>query len=199
MTVKLSSGLSTNGTFYYGQQALEAQPVKLDLRNTAPPFDDGTPMYSFRTTYDRVVLLKERDFTRWEQPAERHPSFRSGDAVWRCVFNETTIDGYIYANRTAPSGTLNNTAAAIPTLPKIPYVLKLVEQHMPTGNGAYCDKMRVQGDILIRSTEGQRLLLRLTEAEAEASAAKTELARSVRLRSRQQPGSKSCQCQWMVQ
>jgi hypothetical protein len=198
MTVKLSSGLS-NGTFYYGQQALEAQPVKLDLRDTAPPFDDGTPMYSFRTTYDRIVLLKDRDFTRWEQPAERHPSFRSGDAVWRCVFNETTIDGYVYANRTAPSGTLNNTAAAIQTLPKIPYVLKLVEQHKPSGRGAYCDKMTVQADALTRSAEDQRVLLRLTEPGLEVGAAKTELAKNARFRPRQQLGSKSCQCQWMVQ
>lgn len=197
--VTLGSLPFTNGTVYHGHQSPDVSPVQLKLDSST-----GDLAYHFRTTYDRVVLLKEDDLTTAKmpkpQPDVRHPTFESGESIWRCVFNETVIEGYLYPyQKTAISPGFNGTAATAKKLPKIPYVLKLVEQRMPNGKGPYCEKMKVQEDTLSRVSE-KKIMLNLAEPAAEVAAKKVELIRSARFRSRRQPaGNKYCRCQWMVQ
>jgi hypothetical protein len=198
--IKLGSLPNMNGTLYHGQQAPDVPTVEIKLVSNA----DNALAYHFRTTYNRVVLLKENDLTPAErpkpQPIMRHPTFQSGESIWRCVFNETLIEGYIsYDQKTAASSGLNGTAATVKDLPKIPYVLKLVEQRMPNGKGPYCEKMKVQEGTLSRIS-GEKIMLNLAEPAAEAAAKKVELFRSARFRPRQQASdSNYCRCQWMVQ
>ena len=198
--VTLGSVPSTNGTIYHGHQAPDVQPVELKLMTTS---EIDEPVYHFRTTYNRVVLLKENDLTPAErprpQPAMRHPTFQEGETLWRCIFNETLIEGYIYANKkSAAISTSNSTAVPVRNLSKIPHVLKLVEQRMPNGKGPYCEKMKVQ-DGGVSRTLGEKVMLNLAEPAAEVAAAKTELIRGAKFRVRQQPERNYCRCQWMVQ
>jgi hypothetical protein len=199
--ITLGSVPSTNGTIYQGHQAPDVSPVELKLIDNGSETDG--PVYYFRTTYNRIVLLKENDLTPTDgtrpQPAMRHPTFEPGESLWRCVFNETLIEGYMYPNRKlAASGTSNTTVTTMKTLPKIPHVLKLVEQRMPNGKGPYCEKMNLENGSLSR-LPGEKVMLKLAEPAAEA-AAKGAPVRSSKFRIRQQaPDSNYCRCQWMVQ
>lgn len=199
--ITLGSIPSTNGTMYSGHQAPDVSPVGLRLIDGG--LETDAPVYYFRTTYNRIVLLDENDLTPTDsprpQPAMPQPTFKAGQSLWRCVFNETLIEGYMYPNKkTAASGTSNTTAVTVKALPKIPYVLKLVEQRMPNGKGPYCEKVKLQDGSLSR-LPGEKVMLRLAEPTAEA-AAKAELVPSSKFRTRQQaPDSNYCRCQWMVQ
>jgi hypothetical protein len=195
----------TNGTLYHGHQAPDVSPVELILIAAAASLDSDESMYHFRSTYNRIVLLKESDLSSASrpnpQPIMRHPTFQNGESIWRCMFNETMIEGYVYPNeKTIASSSFNSTTRTVKDLPKIPYMLKLVEQRMPNGKGPYCEKMKVQ-DGKLSKIMGEKVMLGLTEPEAEAqAAAKAELIVSAKLRARQQTAeSNYCRCQWMVQ
>jgi hypothetical protein len=202
--ITLSSVLRTNSTIPYGHQAPDVLPVEVRLvKNANPPDGDG-PAYQFRTTYDRIVLLKENDLIPADKPRPqsmmRHPTFQPGESLWRCTFNETLIEGYMYPNKiSAAVGSLNSTAANMSNLPKFPYVLKLVEQRMPNGKEPYCEKMKLENGALVRISE-EKVILGVAEPAAEVAAAKIELINSARFRARQStPQSSYCRCQWMVQ
>jgi hypothetical protein len=198
--ITLGSVPNSNGTLYHGHQAPDIPPVEVKILTDAS--QEGGVVYRTRTTYDRVVLLRESDLTPGDttsQPTTRHPTFQTGETIWRCVFNETLIEGYMYPNqRTTASASANSTVATMKDLPKVPHVLKLVEQRMPNGKVPYCEKMRFQDGVLVR-LPGDKVTLRLAEPAAEA-AAKAELVQSSKFRARQQtPESSYCRCQWMVQ
>jgi hypothetical protein len=202
--VTLGSLPPTNGTLYHGHQAPDIQPVELRALGDSVASDDRGA-YHFRATYNRVVLLKESDLTPAErprpQPVMRHPTFQAGESLWRCVFNETLIDGYLYPNKkTTAVATTNTTVLTATNLPKIPHVLKLVEQRMPNGKGPFCEKMRLIDGGLVK-VSSEKVMLGLVEPAAEAdAAAEAWSARSVRLRIRQQASERNyCRCQWMVQ
>jgi hypothetical protein len=202
--ITLGSVPSTNDTIYHGHQAPDVSPVQLKLVASSGSADNEGPAYHFRTTYDRVVLLKENDLTPADrprpQPVMRHPTFQPGESLWRCIFNETLIEGYIYSNkRSATTGSLNGTSVNMSNLPKMPYVLKLVEQRMPNGKSPYCEKVKVQEGRLA-TLSSQRVTLSIAEPVAEAAAAKLELVKSARFWIRQPtPERNYCRCQWMVQ
>ncbi|KAH7066537.1 hypothetical protein FB567DRAFT_260630 [Paraphoma chrysanthemicola] len=202
--ITLGSLPPTNGTIYHGHQAPDIQPVELRPVGDAAGVDDQSA-YHFRATYNRIVLLKESDLTPAErprpQPVMRHPTFQAGETLWRCVFNETLMDGYIFPKQnTTAITTTNTTVLAATSLPKIPHVLKLVEQRMPNGKGPYCEKMKVQDGGLVK-IQGEKVMLNLAEPAAEADAtANKGAARTMRFRVRQQAAEKNyCRCQWMVQ
>jgi hypothetical protein len=203
--VTLGAMPDMNGTLYQGHQAPNVLPVELKLVTVAESSGHDGSLYHFRTTYNRIVLLKDSDLSSAEQPRPqpvvRHPTFQNGESLWRCTFNETMIEGYVYPNqKTAATSSFNSTTMTVKDLPKIPYVLKLVEQRIPNGKGPYCEKMKVRDGKLERLTD-QRIMLSLTEPAAEAeAAAKVERAGSARFRVRQQSvESNYCRCQWMVQ
>jgi hypothetical protein len=203
--ITLGSMSRTNGTLYHGHQAPNVSPVELRPINVADSSENDGSLYHFRSTYDRIVLLKESEFSSADQPRPqtvmRHPTFQNGESVWRCTFNETMIEGYIYPKeKTIASSSFNSTTMTVEDLPKIPYVLKLVEQRMPNGKGPYCERMKVQDGQLSRLV-GEKVMLSLTEPDAEVeAAAKVKLVRSASFRVRQQTtDSNYCRCQWMVQ
>ncbi|CAO2652133.1 Nn.00g004160.m01.CDS01 [Neocucurbitaria sp. VM-36] len=197
----------SNQSLYHGHQVPNIPPVEL----TALPNGDSSgagPAYHFSTTYDRVVLLKEDDLTPVEnakaQPLTQHPSFRFGESLWHCVFNDTLLQGYIYINQsTMPDITNNETSVeespGTTRLPKVPYVVKLVEQRVPNGKGPYCEKVKVQQDGSLSSGSG-KIILDLSASASELEASKSELLRSAKFRDRQQtPTANHCRCQWLIQ
>ncbi|KAF2027195.1 hypothetical protein EK21DRAFT_102737 [Setomelanomma holmii] len=198
--VTLGSLPATNGTLYHGHQPPDVQPVELKaLQNVATT--DDRPAYHFRASYNRVVLLRENDLTPPEkprpQPVTGHPAFQAGETAWRCVFNETLIDGYIYPDQKSTAVIQTNMTSTAATLPRMPHVLKLVEQRMPNGKGPYCEKVKVQNGGLVKIS-GQAVVLTLAEPDAEADAA--EKTRRARFQIRQgAPEKQYCRCQWMVQ
>jgi hypothetical protein len=200
--ITLGSMPDMNGTIYHGHQAPNVLPTELRLITGADSPERDGPVYHFRSTYDRIVLLKDSDLLYIDQPQSqpvmRSPIFRNGEWLWRCTFNESMIEGYIYpSQKTAMASSFNSTTMTVKDLPKMPYVLKLVEQRMPNGKGPYCEKMKVQDGKLARLS-GEKVLLKLMEPEAEAEAAAR--IRSARFRARQQEKESSyCRCQWMVQ
>jgi hypothetical protein len=203
--ITLGAMSGTNGSLYHGHQAPIVPPIELKSITIADSSENNGPIYHFRSTYNRIVLLKESEFSSADQPRPqtvmRHPTFQNGESIWRCMFNETMIEGYIYPKeKSVASSSFNSTTMTVKDLPKIPYVLKLVEQRMPNGKGPYCEKMKVQ-DGKLSGLAGEKIMLSLTEPDAEASAAaKVKLVRSARFWTRQQTAeSNYCRCQWMVQ
>ncbi|EAT82953.2 hypothetical protein HBH56_003610 [Parastagonospora nodorum] len=198
--ITLGSVPNSDDTIYHGHQPPEIPPVEVRMLTEASP--DNGPVYHVRTTYDRVVLLNENDLISEDtrtQPIMRHSTFQLGDTLWRCVFNETLIEGYMYPDQqTTASATSNSSATFMQDLVKVPHVLKLVEQRMPNGKAPYCERMRLQEGGLSSLSE-EKVTLRLAEPAAE-TLAKAVLDRSIRFRARQRASeSNFCRCQWMVQ
>ncbi|KAF1833610.1 hypothetical protein BDW02DRAFT_373769 [Decorospora gaudefroyi] len=200
--------LSSNDTIHHGDQVPNIPAIKLlAVRN--PASDDGFA-YHFRTTYNRVVLLKEDDFImtkkRQAQPPTTHPEFSVGESLWRCTFNETLLEGHIYINKPTRSDDTDIeadmvNATATVRLPKVPYTVKLVEERMPNGKTPYCEKMLVGRDGTLVS-DSERMMLNLSDPEAEVSAAllKRKRTKRMELKDRQQgQDSKNCRCQWLMQ
>lgn len=191
-----------NATTYHGHQAPEIRLVAVTPIKTT----DGSEAYHFRTTYDRIVLLKSSDLATdgkpQTQPIMRHPSFNQGETLWRCTFNETVIEGFIYPNKSTINidGTNNNTTT-MPQLPIIPHAMKLVEQRMPNGKGPYCEKVMLSKDGKMPRTSQSKIMLGLAEPSAEVDAAEKELLRSRLFRKARRRASAAnyCSCQWMVQ
>lgn len=197
--VQLASAPSSAGTFYSGHQAPDVQPAELRQAMNA----EG-PIYHFNATYDHVVLLRTNDFTLSDQPIESYSAFKDGDTLWRCVFNQVKVEGCIFVNKKTTAAQPTNTTTQFgqrlePPLLKIPNQIKLVEQRVPNGKGAYCEKMKVQGTSLVLMSNGKQAL-HLADPRAEADAAKPKLTMSTKFRTRQQvPGSNVCGCQWKVE
>lgn len=201
--ITLGSVPATNGTIYHGHQAPNVSPVELRAVSAS---SDSDPVYHFRTSYDRIVLLKQSDLTPSDkprlQPAMRHPTFEQGETLWRCVWNETMIEGYIYPKQqtTNSNYAANSTAPAmVQELPKMPHVLKLVEQRVPGGREPYCEKVRVEEEGLDGIGSGEKVVLKVVETGMDSVAK----VRRVRGTSRRQvvdgSGTANCRCQWMVQ
>lgn len=199
--ITLGAALS-NGSIVHGHQSPDVHPTKLLTLATQ---QDG-PTYYFRTTYDRVVLLKENDLTPAErprpQPVMRHPTFQAGENLWRCVFNETLIEGYIYVNKSTTLQTnttsSNVDASLTATVPNIPYVVKLVEQRVPNGRVPYCEKMTVQSDRTL-SSRSEKVSLHLSKSGAEPRNKAGLHGRKSVWRRQQAESTSYCRCQWMVQ
>jgi hypothetical protein len=201
--ISIGPSMSLNTTLYYGQQPPEIQLT--ELRNISGTGGTEGSAYHFRTTYDRVVLLRENDLAPAGQPRSQpvmgHPAFQVGETLWQCVFNETVLEGYIFPNQnTTTTSPSNGTVAGTFQLPKVPRALKLVEQRMPNGKGPYCERMLVQQNGTLTREKGNRIMLDLADPAADIQAARVKLTRSARFRIRQQAqASNYCRCQWMVQ
>jgi hypothetical protein len=205
--ITLGSATSMNGTLYHGHQAPNVAPVELRAVSTSPPGNHNS-VYHFRTSYDRIVLLKQNDLSPSDnpraQPAMRHPTFETDETLWRCVWNDTMIEGYIYSAQRSTITTMSNSTAPamVQQLPKMPYSLKIVEQRVPEGRQPYCEKVRIGEQGLEGVGSRESVLLRVAEM-GEAGVKNRDVRMRFRQRMRRQVmdggGSASCRCQWMVQ
>lgn len=182
MTLGLPS--TSNRSVHCGQQAPEIGPTALTTLR------DADAQYHFSATYDRTVILREDQFGQEKtasspmQGQPKHTTFMSGQSLWRCTFNDTLLEGFIYTEKDAGSvsSELNATAGARPHLP---YKLRLTEQRLATGSAPYCEKMVVglNGEL-----EGGGASMDLTWAEGQFRSGST-----------QGNSDTSCQCQWIVE
>jgi hypothetical protein len=201
-TMVTIGSFSSSGSRLYGDQVPDIPLVRMQAVGDAAT-DDGIA-YHFRTTYNRVVLLREDDFIlrkeRQAQSPGRQSVFLPGDSLWQCTFNETLIEGYIYVSK--PIGTDVTNMVNVTTtirLPTVPYVVRLIEKRMPNGKAPYCEKMMVESDGSLASSS-ERIMLDPSDPEAEAAASTSEVTKRERAQGRQQEeASNYCRCQWLVE
>jgi hypothetical protein len=201
-TMVTIGSFSSSGSRLYGDQVPDIPLVRMQAVGDAAT-DDGIA-YHFRTTYNRVVLLREDDFIlrkeRQAQSPGRQSVFLPGDSLWQCTFNETLIEGYIYVSK--PIGTDVTNMVNVTTtirLPTVPYVVRLIEKRMPNGKAPYCEKMMVESDGSLASSS-ERIMLDPSDPEAEAAASTSKVTKRERAQGRQQEeASNYCRCQWLVE
>jgi hypothetical protein len=194
--------LPSSGGRLYGDQVPDIPLVRIQAVGDITTTDSLA--YHFRTTYNRIVLLREDDFTqpkdRQAQSTGKQPGVLPGDSIWQCTFNETVIEGYIYVSkptRTYMTDMVNVTATI--RLPTIPYAVRLVEKRIPNGKAPYCEKTMIESDgSLARSSE--RIMLYLSDPEAEAAASTSKVTEREKAQDWQrEETSNYCRCQWLVQ
>jgi hypothetical protein len=194
--------LPSSGSRLYGDQVPDIPLVRMQAVGDAAT-EDGIA-YHFRTTYNRVVLLRKDDFIlpkeRQAQSPGKQSVFLPGVSLWQCTFNETLIEGYIYVSKPIGTDVTNmvNVTATI-RLPTVPYVVRLIEKRMPNGKAPYCEKMMVKSDGSLASSS-ERIMLDPSDPEAEAAASTSKITERERAQGRQQEeASNYCWCQWLVQ
>jgi hypothetical protein len=184
--ITLGLPYTSNRSVHCGQQAPEIGPTALTpLADT----DDG-PQYHFSATYDRTVIIREDQLGQEKaasppmQGQPKHTTFLPGTSLWRCTFNDTKLEGFVYTEKDvepASSGT-NATAGARPHLP---YKLKLTERRVAAGKAPYCEKVTVGLDGGLEESDTMVDL-----ASAEGTSEPDSVADS---------SDASCQCQWIVE
>ncbi|KAF2631364.1 hypothetical protein BU25DRAFT_445527 [Macroventuria anomochaeta] len=183
--VMITLGLpsTSNRSVHCGQQAPEIGPTALTTFNGS---EDG-PQYHFSATYDRTVILREdqlRQEKTYSSPMQgqpKHTTFLPGQSLWRCTFNDTLLEGFIYTKRDGGS-VFNGTDAPSGHLP---HKLKLVEHRLATGSAPYCEKVVVglNGDL---ENGDESVDLKLSDAQSGSGTSQGD-------------SDTSCQCQWIVE
>ena len=177
---------TSNRSVHCGQQAPEIGPTELTTLNG--PSDE--PQYHFSATYERTVILREGQLGQEKLNATpmlgqpKHTRFLPGQSLWRCTFNDTLLEGFIYAQR--EGNVVSNGSYAPPGASShLPYKLKLVEHRVASGSAPYCEKVVVGLDGGLEDS-GDSVDLQLSEAQSGSG-------------SSQGDSDTSCQCQWVVE
>lgn len=180
---------TSNRSVHCGQQAPEIEPTELTVLNSSDLTDDG-PQYHFSATYDRIVILREDQLGSEKmdssplQGTPKHTTFSPGQSLWRCTFNDTLLEGFVYAGQDG-SSVSNVTDSASGASAQLPYRLKLVEHSVATASIPYCEKV-VVGSNGSLGDGGERVELQPSAAQSESG-------------SSQGTAGTSCQCQWLVE
>lgn len=183
MTLGLPS--TANRSVHCGQQAPEIGPTEL---TSVKPTDNG-PQYSFSAIYNRVVILRpdqlgqENISTTPYQGQPKHTVFVPGQSLWRCSFNDTQLDGYVYTRRS------DNTNSSTPNgssgeSSQLPFKVKLVERRAASASAPSCQKVVVKQDGGLEDS-GESVDLQLSKTTSESG-------------SSQGDSDAACQCQWVV-
>lgn len=183
--VTLGLPSSSNRSIHCGQQAPEIEPTALTAVNST---DDG-PHFHFSALYDRTVILREDQLGQERiniSPAQgelKHTNFPPGQSLWRCTFNDTLLEGFLYADKQGDEVS-NTTDAVSGANSHLPYKLELVEHRVASEDAPYCERVVVGvGGGLEES--GERVDLLSSEARSGPGQS-------------QDNADASCQCQWAV-
>ena len=190
----------------YGHQIPELLPSELTRLNDVDS-TKGLVAYYFHATYNHAVLLNEDDFALAETTRSeffmRQTTYQPGESLWQCLFNDALLEGYIYVDQpTTPeitsNGTTINNTTTTPDIPKLPYLIKLIEKRMPNGKEPYCEKVVLEQNNII-SQRSDKIALSLSEPASEPVGLKST---SVRSKVFQQKGQeepyRNCGCQWLI-
>jgi hypothetical protein len=140
--------------------------------------------------YDRTVILRE-DQLGQDKPSStpmqgqpKHTTFLPGQSLWRCTFNDTLLEGFIYAGKDDGSvPEITNTQSGASS--HLPYKLKLVEHRVATGSAPYCERavVSLKGDL---EDSGESVDLKLSEVQPGSGLT-------------QDKADSSCECQWVIE
>lgn len=183
--VTLGLPSTSNRSVHCGQQAPEIGPTVL----TALEGRDAGAQYHFSATYDRTVIMREGQLEQ-EKPSSwpmqgqpKHTNFLPGTSLWRCTFNDTLLEGFLYTEKDAASVSSGSNVTAAATS-RLPYKLKLTERRAAVGSAPYCEKVTVGVDGEL-ADGGASVDLTLAEGGTGSESAEGS-------------SDTSCQCQWVV-
>jgi hypothetical protein len=191
----------------YGIQNPEINTIELTPRVDTEYPNKGAAFY-FRTTYSRTVLLKEKQIVAQGQyldtPDTNVSTIQSGDRPWLCVFNGTSLEGYIYVseNSTCANDRVHPEVgnSTVPFhIPCLPYVMKLTELLLPNRTEPYCSRMLMGVDGTLSSDGASETLKLSDDGLAPRTLANGTHTETVKGKRQQTPAPNSCRCQWMVQ
>lgn len=175
--ITLGPPSASNRSVHCGQQAPEIGPTGLTAVKS-----EGGPQYRFAARYDRTVILRGDQLGQdggsvplLGQP--RHTTFLPGQTLWRCTFNDTLLEGFVY--RDEQGGVASN---ATDVTSHLPYRLKLVEHNGEAGSAPYCEKVVVGVDGGL-GDGSERVELQSSEAGSGAG---------------EDHSDAMCECQWVV-
>ncbi|KAF2646436.1 hypothetical protein P280DRAFT_11533 [Massarina eburnea CBS 473.64] len=192
----------------YGQRPLSISPTILTPAKDSELPDNG-PGYHFRTTYDRMVLIKDDSLPIVNAASNRmgtgHSAIQEGDQPWLCYFNETVVEGYIYVSRRSVStnksiSSLSANSTKMSDIPFLPYTFKITEERISNSTMPYCELQMISKDKKLVSNGTNTLILALSEPIFVSD--DVQMDRNLRKgqRKREQTSTgKSCQCEWVVQ
>ena len=183
--INILSELGTDGQIHYGPQPPQlSQPANLTIMNDKNDRGQG-PAYFFQQHYNKTVILRSEEFDagsykRWstrdieaaESRAKQGRGFvaknkiaQPSDKPWYCFWNETVLEGFIYARQPnghaiqtsaplasapTPFGTSNPSSATSGQMPKrqatglpCPKRVKLEERRTNLSPTPYCQQMQI--------------------------------------------------------
>ncbi|KAF9696752.1 hypothetical protein EKO04_005736 [Ascochyta lentis] len=187
--VMITLGLPSisNRSVHCGQQAPEIGPTVL----TTLKDSSDEVQHHFSAVYDRTVIVREDQLGQEKtnsspmQGQPKHTTFQPGRSVWRCTFNDTRLEGFIYTQRGGRL-TTNTTDATPEASRRLPYKLQLTEQKLAaTGSVPYCEKVVVAAEGGLEESN-EMVSLALSDAGSESAVGQDE-------------ADTSCQCQWVVE
>lgn len=184
--ITLGPPSTSNRSVHCGQQAPEIGPTVL----TTLIDSDNRPQYHFSATYDRTVILREDQLGQEKassppmQGQPKHTTFPPGQSLWRCTFNDTLLEGFLYSEKDGGSVT-NQTDTSSGAGSQLPYKLKLVEHRVATGSAPYCEKVVVGLDGYLEDGS-ESVDLELSELQSGSGSSEGD-------------SDTPCQCQWVVE
>jgi hypothetical protein len=185
----------------YGQRPPEIPLTDVFLSEDAG--ESNGPLYSFKTTYNRTVLLHEGQLPQTGQSSNLSASVEGTvigpeDRLWLCFFNETTVEGYLYAPRTSTLAAPGN-ASGTSQPPRFPYILKLVEQRFPNGTRPYCERKKMPGNGQLIPDGTSKQWLSLSEPAFLPAKVRRDTIFSTRHKRQETPSTNSCRCEWVCE
>jgi hypothetical protein len=194
--------LQPSDQLMYGQQPPEVYPTELHLGADADAMGHE-PLYSFKTTYNRTVLLPATQLSQIKDATDSISDAAGSivqpkDSLWLCFFNETTIEGLVYAplNDTVSRPT---KASKTTYTPRFPYILRLIEQHYPNGTLPYCERRKISEDGRLLSDGTAKHYLSFSEPSLLLASANSYSPPSSRHRRDKVTITDSCRCEWVCE
>jgi hypothetical protein len=201
-----AGSLFTEGVLQYGLQTPQLALEPMQLVNDGDLEDFG-PAYHFATQYDKLVILRPEDLSAGSSlkkrqnvnamPLRQKFTVQPGDYPWFCYWNQTYIEGYIYAQNNSTAASLTsyptmwptNSPSATTTLDSATFGAATVAPSAttPTPSSASSGSLVVPSSVIRR------------DAAADASPSRIPpYPRIVKIEERRIPGSPQPYCQRMV-
>lgn len=176
----------------YGEQPFSLRSAALTLV--------AASTYSFRGVYDRTVLVAGPQLS-FKEPSHRpRPRTRSAAGnAWLCFFNDTVVQGLVYASQPTTHNT-TTAAATNATTPSFPFALHLTQEWIANGTRAYCEEQKVNDDGRMRSAADAPKYFLNTTAASSASrrrGAKRNAGVEGMEEAPVEEGT-GCECEWVV-
>jgi len=204
----IEAGMSTPSTMW--------SPMQL-----VTDIDDPSkgPAYQFQAFYPKMVVLSPSAFEpggpskrdalySGKHRLQKREELAAGSQPWFCYWNNTLIEGFIYAKDDAkststsspssttaisgsasPTTTCTSSTPSAPTMPVYPYVVKIEERRIPGSQGPYCQRMQILDN-------GQAGYLPESFCLDESDPGRGGMGPAPGLSSRDAASPSSCHCQW---
>jgi hypothetical protein len=199
----IRSGLQVpDSAILYGLQTpdLSSQALQLVLDLDYKAYG---PAYHFQARYDKLVILRPEELNSFSGFAKRQdPTLRQrfqvkpGDLPWYCYWNETYIEGYIYAEDNSTAASFTFPTAAPSGSPSISYDMAgfLATATSAAASSTATIPASSTGATVTPSPKARRD----AQSDAAAPPRMPPYPRIVKIEERRLPNSQQPYCQQMV-